>query len=251
MTPDSRLMTPASWPLTPLYYCQSLGGQGRPPLRTSLRPLGRHSSNNPCVSAPRNEGLCDIIAGVIRVRLFFSLTIDAKTRKILAALSWRMQQKITARAAWVKEENLHITTKFLGEVDSTTIDDLSVISRRVTERIAPFILTIDRIDAFPSLATPRVIWVGGKGPPQFIELVDRLERELERLGFPAEQRRPIPHITMARIKGRREQDIEEKIRAISLPDALQVEVSQLTLNKSRLTSKGPIYTPLLELPLTG
>lgn len=185
------------------------------------------------------------------MRLFFSLTIDAKTRKILAALSGRMQRKITARASWVKEENLHITIKFLGEVDSATIDNLSVVSRRVTERIAPFILTIDRIDAFPSLAAPRVIWAGGAGPPQFIELVDSLERELERFGFPSEQRRPTSHITVARIKGRREQDIEEKIRAISLPDVLRIKISHLTLSESRLTPKGPIYLPLLELPLTG
>ncbi|MCI2425177.1 RNA 2',3'-cyclic phosphodiesterase [Candidatus Acetothermia bacterium] len=185
------------------------------------------------------------------MRLFFSLPIDAETRKILAALSRRMQRTITARASWVKEENLHITTKFLGEVGTATIAELVVISQRVTEQVAPFILTIDRIDAFPSLTAPRVIWAGGERELQFIELVDYLENELERLDFPAEQRRPIPHITMARIKGRREQDIEEKIRALSLPDALQIEVNRLTLNESRLTPTGPIYTPVLELPLTG
>lgn len=144
---------------------------------------------------------------------------------------------------WVEKENLHITLKFLGEVEEEKIPLISKILDDVSKRFESFNLKLDKVGFFPSLKSPRVLWVGVYPEENVKKLFDFLEKELEKLGFERERREFHPHITVARFKKRNIFKMEEK----KLGDSFKA--NEVVLFKSNLTPDGPIYTPLKKVRL--
>ncbi len=106
-----------------------------------------------------------------------------------------------AEVKWVEPDNLHLTLKFLGDVDERDIPRVCETVQRAAAEVAPFELEILGAGAFPKLHRPRTIWLGsGKGEPQMAELSRRVEKALEKLGFPREGRRFQAHLTIGRVR---------------------------------------------------
>lgn len=183
------------------------------------------------------------------MRTFLCIPIDVSLREELAELSSQLRQLVRVRASWVRPENFHLTVRFLGEIDPMLTVELDRLFRPITERIAPFDLAIDQLGAFPSPQRARVLWAGGEAPSPFLELVTSLNRALARIGFPEERKATVSHITLARIKGRADQSIEEAIRALDGWRGGRLRADQLILMESRLTPSGAVYTSLFTLPL--
>lgn len=149
---------------------------------------------------------------------------------------------------WVKDEALHITLKFCGEIELKDLIRLqSIIEQSIRiNAISSFPLTLGKAGAFPSLRRPRILWLGvQEGNDHLISLASFIEDICRKSGLPADNRIFHPHMTIARVKN-----------AIDLASSmwcefeqkeftnLKWEVKEVQLIQSDLTPDGPIYTTL-------
>lgn len=102
-----------------------------------------------------------------------------------------------AGARWVDVENYHVTLRFIGDVDNAVADDVHDALCRV--RRPPFSMTLGGLDAFGG-AKPHALVATARSAPALIELQAEHERLVRRIGLPAETRKFVPHVTLARLK---------------------------------------------------
>jgi len=175
------------------------------------------------------------------VRLFFCAELPDAERAEVGRAARGLRARIGV-GKWVAEENLHITLRFLGEMDADLLSAVRNLGQSVASDAAPFELRLDRLGAFPSPHRARVLWAGPtRESAPFSELARRIEQAVTGLGFPAERREAEPHVTLARL--RVPQDVAAVVTTVSLA-ALTVPMERLTLMRSELRPQGPLYTPV-------
>ena len=104
---------------------------------------------------------------------------------------------------WVKPENIHLTLKFLGDIEKDTIEKIKETIYDSVNSLDPVSLFAKGVGVFPGIKRPRVVWVGVAGEIEsLIGLQKRLEEGLEHLGFEKETRPFKGHLTVGRVKGR-------------------------------------------------
>jgi 2'-5' RNA ligase len=147
----------------------------------------------------------------------------------------------------VERENIHLTLKFLGNVDSAKIDAIKQALNKV--KFSPFQMEIKGVGAFPSLSRISVIWVGvQEGWTQIQQIYEQTESIFSGLGFPRESRKFSPHITIARVKtGRRREEIAGFLRRLEGQPFGSFTVNKVRLKQSVLSGSGPRYSTLLEI----
>lgn len=129
------------------------------------------------------------------MRIFVSIGWQQETIDLLQ--SWQEKlQKDGAKGYWRRGENLHLTLKFLGEVDPAQIARVKAALELASKKVNPFALTLGGLGVFPNLREPRILWMGVKSP-DLIRLQASIDEELAKVGFPREQRTFRPHITLA------------------------------------------------------
>ncbi len=154
----------------------------------------------------------------------------------------------------VKRENMHITLKFLGNTDQTTLER---IAERLKSKINlnPFFLEISGLGAFPGERNPRVVWAGtGDGAENMKQLASIVDNTAGKFGFRRERRPFVPHSTIARVKrttGETRALIKDVIRKYSDANFGKFMVEAIKIKKSTLTREGPIYEDLHILRLEG
>ena len=147
---------------------------------------------------------------------------------------------------WVRIENIHLTLKFLGDVEAVKINEIADAVSKSAQGYAPISLQAKGIGAFPSIKRPRVLWVGLSGQLEsLVGLQKALDENLEMLGFPKEKRPFKGHLTMGRIKDK----IEVKKFGDALMDSRGFEseiftADRIILYKSELKPSGAVYTKL-------
>ncbi len=146
-----------------------------------------------------------------------------------------------------KPEQLHLTLKFLGEIDEGRLRRIEKVIRQACESFEPFEIALTTLGAFPPRGLPRVLWCGIDDPQRRCAAwVKRAETGFAKLGVPKEKRDYHPHITLARSRGPAG---GEAIRALldSPPvfGAPRMRVEQVTLFESRLRPGGAVYRPRL------
>jgi 2'-5' RNA ligase len=175
------------------------------------------------------------------VRLFVALELPESHRASLADVCERGRR---GGVRWVAAENVHLTLKFLGEVDEGLAPDVEEALAGVAEAARPFALALEGGGCFPNERSPRVIWVGvAEGAEEASRLAAEVERALKPLGFAPEKRRFRPHLTIGRPKDPRAAATAtaEKIEQLRGYGAPAAEVRGLALIKSTLTSEGAVY----------
>jgi 2'-5' RNA ligase len=156
------------------------------------------------------------------------------------------------RAAWERPEKLHLTLKFLGEIEQTHVPLLQAAAERAAMSLLPFVLSVEGAGAFPPRGPARVLWLGLKDATGSLALLQqRLEDESAVEGFPREARPFNPHVTIARLRrptgARRLATLhEEKGFAPA-----QFSVRDLVVIRSELGPGGSRYTELSRHPLGG
>jgi len=133
---------------------------------------------------------------------------------------------------WVAPERVHITLSFLGEVSADVCKDAAETLKDVAANYAPFTLKWQGVGSFPLGRPPRVLWVG---------LDDLSARQVIRMSKDLGNRRPAPHVTVARVKGVLPDEAVERWQTVECAWP-QVRVTQIQLVESKLTPTGPIYT---------
>jgi 2'-5' RNA ligase len=146
----------------------------------------------------------------------------------------------------VEVENIHITIKFLGEIEDHIVDDVSQVIRKIT--FEPFEFIIEGVGVFPNLNKPTTIWTGiSSGAGELADLFNKVNDGLAKLGFEKDRRRFHPHLTVARVRSGQNRDrLVDELVCMEEMEFGKVHVDRIYLKKSVLTSKGPIYSTLAE-----
>jgi len=152
---------------------------------------------------------------------------------------------------WVKDDGLHVTLKFFGEVTSERVDPIEEMLQFATEGMRPITLTTLGGGAFPTRARPRVLRLEVEAGPELELLQDRLERAGEGIGFPPEGRPFRPHVTLGRVREGDRLPAGAMDYLEGLPHGAPSLADRVVLFESRLSRNGPSYTARLELPLAG
>ena len=184
------------------------------------------------------------------IRAFIAIELPASVVSLLD----KVQQDIKSlrlRAKWVRPENIHLTLKFLGNIDPVDIDKIGRALSDAAADFAPATLAVGGIGFFPGLKRPRVIWVGLGGQTQLlIELQRKLEDNLAAIGFPKEKRPFKGHLTLGRIKEAVNSNvIRQVMREFADLRGDEFVASRIILFKSDLQPSGPIYSQLQQVTL--
>ena len=148
---------------------------------------------------------------------------------------------------WQNDEQLHLTLRFVGEVDGPQADDLADALGRV--RAESFELRVSDLGRFEQ-RSGGALWAGVEPKDAVAALAAKIERVCQQVGLEPERRAFHPHITLARWKGRRTCEVQsflERRRGLS-SDPFQVD--RFILFESRLARHGAHYAEAASYPLT-
>jgi len=186
------------------------------------------------------------------MRTFIAIDInDDELIKKIYELSLAVK-RTGASLKLVEPENLHITLKFLGEIDPKDIDIIKKVIETHAKKFSPFRISIEKLGAFPSIRSPRVIWVGiEENKDKIVELAQAISYDLEKIGFRREKREFHPHVTIARVK-KHNRALIDFINANKDKYFGTLTVGEILIKKSKLTPMGPEYTTIasIQLPIS-
>ncbi len=153
---------------------------------------------------------------------------------------------------WVEERNYHLTLKFFGPITANEIQRLHHTLNQLTTHVEQFILSYGGFGVFPNLMRPRVVWLGLDGEVESLNrLYTKIEEKLFAAGFPREEKKFRPHLTLGRFRSNVNIDLFIKfVKENPVPDHIgNFDVVELHLMESKLTPAGPHYTSLAAYPL--
>jgi 2'-5' RNA ligase len=179
------------------------------------------------------------------MRTFLAVEVPENIRRVICDFVQIVAKK-EVPIKWVKLDNMHITLKFLGEIDENKRADITPVITEVSRQHSPFTVEMEDLGCFPHARNPRVIWLGMKhGGEELSVIAADLEKELTRFGF-KEEKIFHPHLTIGRMKKfcRVEEILAQTISTEPFT------VASLVLFKSVLKPEGPIYTALDYFPFS-
>lgn len=179
-------------------------------------------------------------------RVFCAIEIPSLTRhRVLHHITKLRESVPDVRASWSRENSVHLTLKFFGEIPEALVNNLGTAISRAVSGVGPFPILIANSGVFPQRCDPRVLWIGVTDlKAQLSNLHQRLETEFEKEGFPRDTRAFHPHLTLARIRNQRgARDIARIHEELSFPPE-EITVTELLLIRSELSSKGSKYTTI-------
>lgn len=181
-----------------------------------------------------------------RWRVFCAIELPPEVRARVAEHIARLRDAGPhVRASWDRAEKLHVTLKFLGEIEQTRVEALTRAAARAAESVQGFELGIEGAGAFPPRGLPRVLWLGVRDPSGGLaDLQGRLEDECAGEGFAREERPFHPHLTIARL---RSPEGARRLAALHKQmgfEAQNFDVTKLIVMRSELGPTGSRYTEL-------
>ncbi len=184
------------------------------------------------------------------IRAFLAIDLNDSIREAIDGFQGQASSILPVK--WVSPQSMHLTVKFLGDIEEGQVTVLQKTLQKITKETLPFSLTINSLGGFPSLQRPRTLWAGVSGEVDHLEvLVSCVESAFSSLGFAQEERPYHPHLTLSRIKSN-SREIGKMIETSNLFQKEwvfgELTVDRLYLVKSQLTPTGAIYSQLWELP---
>ena len=180
------------------------------------------------------------------MHLFIATPISRQVEAELADIIYQLKS-VAGNIKWVKPENIHLTIKFLGETDDSLVEPISEIIDETSREIKILNFRLSKLGGFPNLIRPRALWAGLDGDHAELErLAGSLDQLVHKLGYARETRKFRPHLTLGRVK--KPQSLPQLARFIEnyKIEAMPFQIDRLTLFKSTLTPRGPIYERLHE-----
>ncbi len=179
------------------------------------------------------------------VRCFVAVELDDAVRRRLADIQQRLKET-GAAVRWSKPENLHLTLKFLGEIDDENVGAACTIVERVAAESDAFEVEFAGLGAFPSRRRPRVVFAHAEDPRgSLARLAREFDRAMTRVGAPRERRPFRSHVTLGRVKSPRGLDaLLAALAELEAESAGRQRVREIALLRSELRPDGPIYSRL-------
>jgi len=179
------------------------------------------------------------------MRAFIAIELPQNIKNTIG----RLQTKLKASSAglkWVDPSNIHLTLKFLGDIDEKSKDGICTLLKEICGRTPLFTIKLQGLSAFPSIQSPRIIWIGlSQGHDQLKAIVDQIENSLRKYGICNETKPFSWHITIARVHSQKNvqyltRDMA-KMERESMQEFREFQAGNITLFKSTLLPQGPIY----------
>lgn len=191
-------------------------------------------------------GEATLSGGTEALRLFFAIELDDRVRRAAAEVGRALRAGPGGAAVrWVRDETLHVTLRFLGDVEPARIGSLIGCVRERTAALDPFRLVLGGVRPFPSRRRPQAI-VLDVGPHERLEeLAEAVERGVVAAGFAAEPRTFRAHMTLGRLRGTHFPGVTGDVTA----SGESCSVDQAVLFKSDLDRFGARHTPIERAPL--
>ncbi|HLH03622.1 MAG TPA: RNA 2',3'-cyclic phosphodiesterase [Bryobacteraceae bacterium] len=178
------------------------------------------------------------------MRLFTAIALPQEILLRLDRLMAALRPE--ALIKWSPLDNLHITTKFIGEWPEARLDELHSALADAAPR-TPFEVEISGLGWFPNERAPRVLWAGVHGAEPLSQLARDTDERLQSLGIPHEDREFSPHLTLARIKSPVPlRPLRERVARLQPAQIGKFEVSHFALYRSDPGSNASIYRKLRE-----
>lgn len=179
------------------------------------------------------------------MRAFIGCKLPPNVLTALGGIRSRFEQT-GLNIRWVRPQGIHLTLRFLGEIDDEAVSAVKAVLPEVVAGLAPLALMAQGTGVFPGIKRPRVLWTGVGGDTQALDRVQRrLTQALARIGFEPEKRAFKAHLTVGRFKGRI--DVKALAAALAVESGrvkTSFEATRLILFKSDLKPAGAVYSEL-------
>ena len=182
------------------------------------------------------------------IRAFIAVELPSFLKEELGRIESILKASNTAPVKWVDFESIHLTLKFLGNIESSRVGEIIEGIKNACVGISPFELKIKGLGVFPNPAKTRIAWVGLVDATDELSLLQRsIESEMEKLEYERETRKFSPHLTLARVRDQATPDERERFgNLVTATEFISetITVNSVSLMKSQLTRQGALYTRL-------
>ena len=181
------------------------------------------------------------------IRCFIAVEIPEPILNVIAAYLSKLKQ-ISREVRWVRADTIHLTLKFLGEIERSRLATVQSSLEGISAQANPFSLEISGCGAFPGKSRPRVFWLGMSADKEspLLSVQRWIEKEMADLGFESENRRFSPHLTLGRVKSPADfSDIFRYFDKHPFPP-MRFNVDHVALIQSHLKPSGAEYEVLRE-----
>ena len=190
----------------------------------------------------------------LKIRSFIALPIPDPVRDVLQGTIKTLDDGIGERIRWVRPEGIHLTLKFMGDIDVKVINELVSLLPAVANGFAPFELTMAELGCFPNNRRPKVLWAGVKGNLSTLrDLHIAIDSLVGNVGLPREQRGFSPHLTLGRVNRNLSENhirhIGELIKTTNLPDNPSWINPTINLMRTELDPAGSRHYLVKSFPL--
>ncbi len=172
------------------------------------------------------------------IRLFVALKIPLEIRQKITEI----RKKIATPEVdfrWEKEDKLHLTLKFIGEVEEELLDQIKNEIKFI-EGFESFSCHLTKFGFFKKNGKPKILWVGLDLDHSIIDLVNKLNEKLKIFGIPVENRNFKAHLTLLRIKNYFDKNLMNSFYNLQLPE-INFTADEVVLYKSELLKSGSVY----------
>ena len=181
------------------------------------------------------------------MRSFIAIELSEAAKSALAGLQQELK-KCGADIRWVKAENIHLTLKFLGNIEDEIVDDVLRIIEGICKKLRVFDLDIKGTGAFPNLRSPRVLWVGVNSNADIAALQNEIEAGMSSLGFARENRKFTPHLTLGRFRSSQcKGPLLKKVELFKNRKYGLINVRAVALMRSDLSPSGARHSVIAEI----
>jgi 2'-5' RNA ligase len=190
-----------------------------------------------------------------KIRTFIAIELPAEIKRALTDAQADLKRERAARyVRWVAPDGIHLTLKFLGDVERVRLPEITRVLADVCAHYPPLHLHLASLGAFPNTRRPNNLWVGVTGDTDTLaRLATEIEDALAHLGFEREGRAFSPHLTLGRVKkearGADQQFVGEMVKASQISPNGNFRAGVVSLMQSVLKPSGAEYTQLAEFAL--
>ncbi len=187
-----------------------------------------------------------------KIRSFIAIPLAPVIVEGLSRFQKQLEKSLPEQAIrWTPSEQMHLTLKFLGNVEGAAVEQLKSALEPLGRDFAPLHLKAEGLGGFPSTRNPRVLWVGLHGD---LEPLKTLQQKVEQVTEPwaeKEDRRFHPHLTLGRVREnflRKARQIGEVLQTTTAPPFGEWVVRHFYLMRSQLSPKGATHSVVAEYP---
>ncbi len=185
------------------------------------------------------------------IRTFIAISVPEEIKERISDFQ-RNFKKGKGFIKWVRTESMHLTLKFLGDVEEDRIASMAESVQETVGSQKPFTISLAGTGVFPHPGRPRVLWVGvEEGKEILISLAEKIDRSCTSLGFKPEKRKFSAHLTLGRVKSAK--GIDSTLSTVKTADFQggSFQADEIVVMKSELRPEGAQYTPLHTIKLEG